>query len=322
MTAGAGWRPTASLETLAARARLLVAVRQFFAARGVLEVETPLLDTCPVTDPNIHSLTVGRLGYLQTSPEFAMKRLLAAGSGAIFQICKSFRDDESGALHAPEFTMIEWYRPGFDHHRLMDEVQALLEHLHPEIRSSRMDYGHAFEAALALDPHRAATATLRTACVREARLAPDSAATLSRSDCLDLLFSLVVQPTLPAGATFIYHYPTCQAALARLAPEHGYAERFELFVDGVELANGYHELADANEQRARMETDNQLRAARGLLRQPIDERLLSALHAGLGDVAGVALGFDRLMMVLSGHEQISEVMAFGSRTDLPDRDPP
>lgn len=313
MTSGADWRPTARLETLFARARVMAAIRAFFAKRGVLEVETPLLDRYPVTDPNIHSLAVGSRGYLQTSPEFAMKRLLAAGSGPIYQICKSFRDDEQSAVHACEFTMVEWYRPGFDHHALMDEVQTLVQELEPSFDAVRLEYGPAFERAVGLDPHNSELPALRAACVAQAGLSARSGESLSRSDCLDLLFSVVVQPTLPRGISFVYHYPACQAALARLDSTARHAERFELFVDGVELANGYHELADASEQRRRMEADGASRTERGLERHPPDERLLAALEAGLGDVAGVALGFDRLLMVLTGNRDLTEIMAFGER---------
>ena len=301
-------------------------LRRFFADRGVLEVETPLLSRAGTTDPQIQSFHTrytgpgaahGRELYLATSPEFAMKRLLAAGSGPIYQVCKAFRQGESGALHNPEFTLLEWYRPGFDHFRLMDEVEALLVALADgrlrEGDAERVSYAELFRRHLGLDPHQAGEAEL-------ARCAADFPALagvggLDRDGWLDLLMSHVIQPRLGLDRpVFVYHYPASQAALARVRPATGdrpaVAERFELFLGGVELANGFHELTDAAEQRRRFEGDARRRRALGLPPVPMDENLLAALQAGLPPCAGVALGVDRLLMTINGMTKLTEIIAF------------
>jgi len=319
---GADWRPSASVERLRLRAGILARIRDFFARRGVLEVETPCMASTTATDPHVHSLRTEWPGpgaaapgsrWLQPSPEFAMKRLLAAGSGPIFQLGRAFRDGERGRLHAPEFTLLEWYRPGFDHHALMDEAAALLAALGlaGAGAGTRLEYPRAFEAAAGLDPLSADEAALRE---RAAALGVASAARgegFDRDACLDAIFALAVQPSLPPGAVFVHAYPASQAALARLSgqrPET--AERFELFLDRVEIANGYHELTDAAEQRRRLEADRAARARRGLPVPPADERLLAALEHGLPACAGVALGVDRLVMLAAGASHIDEVVAF------------
>jgi lysyl-tRNA synthetase class 2 len=314
------WRPTASLDTMRMRARLLAQIRAFFSARDVLEVETPLLSSATVTDPHLHSLTTvyqgpgapeGRILYLQTSPEFAMKRLLAAGSGPIFQICRAFRNQEAGWLHNPEFTLLEWYRPGFDHHALMDEVDGLLAEVLTLARAERLSYGAAFRGRFGLDPLDATTEELRRAAI-SAGLRGISEA--DRDGWLDLMMSHSVQPTLGRGRpTFLYDYPPSQAALARVRPgPPAVAERFEVFVEGLEIGNGFHELADAAEQRRRLEADVARRRALGLEAVPVDERLLRALAQGLPDCAGVAIGVDRLLMVAAGIERgsIDQVLSF------------
>jgi elongation factor P--(R)-beta-lysine ligase len=313
------WRPTASLEALRLRAGLLASTRTFFAARGVLEVETPLLASSPASDPHLQALTCrpdavarGRTLYLQTSPEFAMKRLLAAGSGPIYQVTRAFRDGEAGRRHNPEFTILEWYRPGFDHHALMDEVEALLAATLGTGRGERITYRGAFLLHLGLDPLRAGVDEIR----RSARaagiadvpgLAPDDV-----DGWLDLLLAAVVEPRLGlSGPTFLLDFPARQAALARVRPDDPpVAERFEVYLRGVELANGYHELTDAVEQRRRCEVDLAERRRRGLPAVPADERALAALEHGLPDCAGVALGFDRLVMLAAGVSDIAEVIAF------------
>lgn len=297
------------------RARLLQEIRRFFAERGVLEVDTPLLSRGTVLDPHIESL-VTHCGaradhalYLQTSPEFAMKRLLAAGSGPIYQVCKAFRDGEAGRWHNTEFTLLEWYRPGFDHHHLMDEMDELMGTLLGTSLALRMTYREAFAGQLGVDPFAATAAEL----LGLARTMGLSGGTdLERDACLDFLFSLGVQPCLAdRGAVLIHDFPASQAALARIrAGVPPVAERFELFVGGVELANGYHELASAGEQRSRFEAELARRRARGLAQPPVDERLLAALAHGLPDCAGVALGVDRLVMVAAGAGHIDEVIAF------------
>ncbi len=312
------WRPSASLETLRRRAELLARLRGFFAARGVLEVETPLLQAATVTDLHLHSLSVpldvplaSRRMYLQTSPEYAMKRLLAAGSGAIYQICKAFRDGEAGSSHNPEFTMLEWYRPGFDHHALMDEIDELLAEVLGASAAERSTYGEVFERHLGIDPHRVSLDHLeRAAAERGIELA--GAGPADRDGWLQLLMSCVIEPRLGRGRpSFVFDFPASQAALARLRlGDLPVAERFEVYVEGVELANGFHELADAGEQRRRFEADLAQRRDSGLDDVPIDERLLAALEAGLPDCAGVAFGVDRLLMLVTGAEDLRDVVSF------------
>lgn len=313
------YRPTASVAALRARAALLARCRAFFAARGVLEVETPILAAATVTDLQLASLSTAIAGqpgryYLQTSPEYAMKRLLAAGSGDIYQISRVFRDGESGRQHNPEFTLLEWYRTGFDHHALMDEVEALLTELlgaRLTGAAERLPYREAFRRAIGLDPLAAPHATLVEAAVARTGIAA-AALGEDRDLCLDLLMGAVVGPTLGADRiTFVHDYPASQAALARVLPgEPAVAARFEAYVGGVELCNGFHELADAGEQRRRFTADLRLRAERGLPSTPIDERFLAALEAGLPDCAGVAVGLDRVLMLATGAREIREVLAF------------
>ena len=308
------WKPTTSFEALRVRAATLATIRRFFAERGVLEVETPALSAATATDLHLRSLTCRafddrRTLYLQTSPEFAMKRLLAAGSGPIYQICRSFRDGESGRRHNPEFTMLEWYRPGWDHHRLMDEVDELLAAVLGTPSGNRMTYAEAFRHHAGLDPHRATDDDLRA---RIAQLEVPDPSSLDRDDLLNLILSHLAEPHLGRGRPDLVHdFPASQAALARVRPgDPPLAERFEVFVEGVELANGFHELADAEEQRRRFERDLAERRRRGLAEVPVDERLLAALAAGLPDCAGVALGVDRLVMLRLGASDIREAIAF------------
>jgi len=312
------WRPDAPIHNLRARARILAQIRQFFAERRVMEVETPVLSRCAVSDPFIDSLEVSfgfRPGveearlYLQTSPEYAMKRLLAAGSGDIYQMAKVFRNGESGPRHNPEFTLLEWYRLGFDDRRLMSEVDALLRGVLPEIEVRYLSYAQLFETELGMDPHTAPLERLQQVC-REHLDAPFEDD--DRNTWLDLLMSHVLEPRLQ-GAVFVHSYPASMAALARLRrDEQGrqVAARFELFVNGIELANGYHELTDAAEQARRLEADQRQRAALGLPQRPLDRRLIQALEAGLPECAGVALGVDRLVMLALGAESLREVISF------------
>jgi len=314
----AAWRPTASLESLRRRALLLARVREFFVERRVLEVETPVLSAGAATDPQIDSLSTAVRGiaaplFLGTSPEFAMKRLLAAGSGDIFQVCKVFRDGEIGRWHNPEFTMVEWYRLGFDDTALMDEVEALLRHLlEPERRlatAERLSYAEALERHAGVDLGGAGDAEL-AAVARAHGIVCDAA--LDRDGRLDLLMGLVVGPKLGIERpSFVCDYPASQASLARLKPGAPLvAARFELYLDGVELANGFHELGDGAEQRARFAHDLATRRARGQPEPPLDLRLLAALQEGLPDCAGVALGFDRLTALALNATSLAEVMAF------------
>jgi lysyl-tRNA synthetase class 2 len=312
------WRPTAALSALQRRAALLRAAREFFAKRGVLEVETPVLSAAAVSDPQIESLATRVAGtpqpyYLCTSPEYAMKRLLAAGSGDIYQICKVFRDAERGRWHNPEFTLIEWYRLGFDDARLMTEVEALLgEMLAPTRKlapAERLSYADALQRHAGVDPNRASDAELMDSAARHGIVCH---AELDRDAKLDLLMGLIVGPRLGLERPcFITAYPASQAALARMKPGlPPVAARFELYLDGVELANGFHELSDVGEQRTRFAQDLRQRQARGQVAPPLDERMLAALAAGLPDCAGVALGFDRLAALAIGASQLADAMAF------------
>ncbi len=316
------WRPTAELAMLRARADLLAGIRDFFRQAGVLEVETPACSRFGVTDPAIESFTTRYTGpgaatgadlYLQTSPEFPMKRLLAAGSGPIYQLCRVFRNGEQGRRHNPEFTLLEWYRPGFDHQRLMEEVASLVAALSSQpLPVERLSYAEAFQCHLRIDPHRASVERLRNCAIEKGIAGAESLVLESRDAWLDLLLSHLIEPHLGVrGMTFLYDYPASQAALARVrAGDPPLAERFELYLEGVEIANGFHELVDAAEQRRRFVDDNRSRQAMGLPAVPPDEHLLAALEAGMPPSAGVALGVDRLLMVLSGSRHIRETLAF------------
>jgi lysyl-tRNA synthetase class 2 len=303
------WRPTAELAALRARAQLLADIRGFFAERGVLEVETPLLCQAGVTDPNLEHLgTADR--YLQSSPEHAMKRLLAADSGPIYQVCKAFRRGESGARHNPEFSLLEWYRPTFDYRQLMQEVEVLVARLLGREGSRTCSYRQLFEQYLELDPFLASDGELEALARQQLDV---EFATAPRDTWLDLLLSHCIEPQLAhEGLVFVCDYPASQAALARLREEDDQvvAERFELYVDGVEVANGYGELTDALEQASRFMADNEQRLRNGQAESPVDERLLAALSSGLPACAGVAMGLDRLLMLQQGLTRLDQVLSF------------
>jgi elongation factor P--(R)-beta-lysine ligase len=312
------WRPTAALAALRQRATMLKAARAFFEDRGVLEVETPILSAAAVSDPQIESLATQIAGlagsrYLCPSPEYAMKRLLAAGSGDIYQICKVFRDAERGRWHNPEFTMIEWYRLGLDDAALMNEVEALIGELLAPARTlgaaERLSYSDALRRHAGVDAFDSSEDELLDAARRHG-IHCDGL--LDRDAKLDLLMALVVGPRLGRdNPCFVCDYPASQAALARLKPGlPRVAARFELYLDGLELANGFHELAQPDEQRARFTQDLALRRARGQVQAPLDENFLAALMSGLPDCAGVALGFDRLIAIASGADNLAGAMAF------------
>ncbi len=307
------WQPAASLAALEFRAAMLAEIRAFFAARQCLEVNTPVLAAAAATDPQIESFALdeqGRRWWLQSSPEFHMKRLLAAGSGAIYQIGPAFRREEQGRWHNPEFFLLEWYRPGFDHHQLMDEVEALWKTLAgtaspPELPRHR--YADLLQARLGLDCLTVELEVLRAALQGELGELPGN---LDRNALLDAAMGLLVGPELGLEAPcFVYDYPASQAALAQVR-EDGWASRFELYWRGIELANGFHELADAKEQRRRFEADLSSRASHGLASVALDEALLQALDAGLPPCAGVALGVDRLAALLMGAAGIAPLIAF------------
>lgn len=308
------WQPSATLTMLQLRARLLQLTRAYFAETQTLEVETPTLSHAAVSDIHLASVqatTCNQTTYLHTSPEYAMKRLIAAGSGDIYQIARVYRDGESGRFHNPEFTMIEWYRIGLDHHQLMDDVEQLIKRLIPErcIQSSeRLTYQEAVLRHAQVDALNDPTPQLLKSLQHAGIHIPQDIHT-DRDGLLDLIMAVQVGPALgKERLTFIYDYPASQAALAQARGP--LASRFELYLDGIELANGFHELGDAQEQRKRFDFDLAERQRHHLPTPPIDERFLSALEHGLPNCAGVALGFDRLVMCATGAKHIDEVLAF------------
>jgi lysyl-tRNA synthetase class 2 len=313
------WRPTASLTRLRLRAALRRRLRGWFDDRGILEVDTPALSRAAATDPASESLGVAVGGiphYLHTSPEFPMKRLLAAGSGDVYQLCRVFRDGERGRRHRPEFTLLEYYRLGYDERRLADEVDGLLRHLldgYLDLGATRrLSYAEAMAGHAGVDPEADPPARLAGRLAAAGIDVPPAVAG-DRDALLDLLLATVVEPSFDRAApTILFDFPASQAALARLRPgPPPVAARFELFLGGMELANGFHELADADEQRRRFEADLNTRGRLGLATPPMDQRLLAALADGLPDCAGVAIGFDRVVMLAAGCDTIDEVISFG-----------
>ena len=313
------WRPSLDHDQRRWRAACFARIRGFFDARQILEVDTPILGPATVSDLHVPSLQACSLngqenpkGYLQTSPESAMKSLLADAPQPIYQLCKAFRDDPEGPLHRREFWLLEWYRPGMDHLALMDEVEEFLVYMlggGPVVRES---YNRAFERLLGIDVDTAPFDELYSIC-RDAGLASEPI-TLSRDDCLSFLFAERLQPRLH-GRTFIFGYPATQAALAKIGAETPIvAERFELIVEGIELANGYHELRDPEELIRRHARDAVLRREAGLAEVALDQRLLGAMRHGLPACAGVALGVDRLLMLARGERSLDAVMPFSRLT--------
>ena len=314
------WKPTANTKALRLRAELYALFRRFFAERGVLEVETPVLSAAGNTDPNIESFSLRFDGpkaagesqrWLRTSPEFPLKRLVAAGIGDCYELGRVFRNGEAGKRHNPEFTMLEWYRVGWDHQKLMDEVAELLK-LALALAGRRAtvrdtSFRQLYQDKFGFDPMEASEAELRSP-LGVYDIDPKG---LTRDDWLDLLMTHLIQPSIPANRILlIYDYPVSQCALAKIRPgKPPVAERFEAYLGPLEMANGYHELTDPAEQRARFEADLVRRRARNAATPALDERLLAALPK-LPPCAGVALGVDRLMMALLGTEKIGDVMAF------------
>ncbi len=326
LPATSGWSPSASLAALRERAALLRSTREFFAQRDVLEVETPALSRGVVVETHLDPMVVvdesrgdGRdYAFLQTSPEACMKRLVASGSGPVYQLCRVFRAGESGRFHNPEFTMLEWYRPGFDLEQLMDEVGDLLATLLPDLaptsRRRTTSYRQLFVEHAGLDPFACGVEECIDRC---AELGIEPPAGLDRDEVdayLDLILSLHLQAGLGAdGPLFLIDFPPDQAALAQVREDAAgtpVAARFEVFLRGVELANGYLELLDADEQRQRFAAANERRVADGRMRLPPDEYLLAALGAGLPSCAGVAVGFDRIALLRRGADHLDELMAF------------
>lgn len=316
------WQPSCSIELLQLRAQTLQKIRQFFAERAVLEVETPLLCSAIGTDPNLDFFTTNyqlppkqRTLFLQTSPEFAMKRLLATGSGSIYQICKAFRNGETGRFHNPEFTLLEWYRVGFNLSQLMDEADELIALLFAGSSlqtTQRVSYQNLFQQTTGLN-------ALVFSYQDYADYARSSGLIDAIAICkhdhvlwLDFIFSHQIQPHLGQNALCMVHgYPACMSSLARNNQDNpAITGRVELFINGIELGNGYYELSDAKEQKRRFDKEV---AARKVLQRPDvvkDERLLAALEAGLPDCSGIAIGLDRLLMLLSNSATIDEVLAF------------
>ena len=303
------WQPTASLATLKKRAQIIQSIRAFFADRSILEVETPLLGEAPVTDPYIESIQAEN-GWLQTSPEYAMKRLLAAHQTDIFQISKAFRKEEQGRQHHTEFTLLEWYRTNFNHHQLMDELDLLLQQILSLPPATRLSYQQVFEQTLSINPLTCSMNALRRCAASFNIEQPFAEAT--RDDWLRLLFHHQIEPTFSTTqTTFIDDYPSSQAALAKinLSQPHT-AARFEVYVGNIELANGFDELTDPTVQMERFKQNNQQRAYQGAKTMPIDHKLLAALKAGLPNCSGVALGVDRLIMIALAQNHINSVTSF------------
>lgn len=304
------WQPSASIENIKARAVMLCGIRRFFAERQVLEVETPLVCESTVTDPYIESLRLESKNYLQTSPEYPMKRLLAAGVGDCYQICKAFREDESGQRHNPEFTLLEWYRVGFTLNDLMADVADLVGLFLPTKGVQKLTYQAAFEEILGFDPLTISLDDVRACAHKHINLEmPDG----SIDDWLNALMSHLIEPTLGTDhPVFIYQYPPSQAALAKLTENtkgQSVAARFELYYQGIELANGFDELTDQFTQANRFAQDNQERSARKQQSIPIDQDFLACLP-NLPDCSGVALGLDRLLMLSTGSSSIQDVLGF------------
>ena len=311
------------------RAAVLAAIRQFFAMRAVLEVETPLLGDYSVTAPHVESIATTQGQFLQTSPEYAMKRLLADGSGAIFQVCKAFRRNETGPRHNPEFTILEWYRPGFDHLELMQEVAQLVAVLKgcvaalaesdvvqspdlvAEVPLQRMSFRDAFVRYLGIDPHQASLQVMQTVAHQCLDVHLESEL---KNDWLDLLLSHCIEPQLGhQQPLFLHDFPQSQAALAKVVPDSrgiAVAERFELYIKGMEIANGYHELLDAQELQQRLLAEQCQRQHLGFEYRAIDPRFMAAMQQGVPPCAGVALGLDRLLMCLSESSKIDDVLCF------------
>ena len=313
------FRPTCDRGTWIERQALLNRVRRFFEDRGVLEVETPVLSNAGGTDPQLDYFEVsGKPSrFLMTSPEFHMKRLLAADFGDIFQITKSFRKDEFGAHHNNEFSMVEWYRVGMPQGELMDEVESLVsEIIGKPVKARRTRWIDAFRNYAGVDPFDTNLSTFADACTAYGIPLPADLSAMSREDWWDYLMVFAVEPALAKnGPEFILDYPQSQAALAQTfvgEDGHTWARRFELFVDQVELCNGYTELTDAAEQRRRFVSDLEIRRQMGKPLPPVDENFLAALESGMPACSGVALGLDRLFMLALGKKEIKDVVLFPS----------
>lgn len=324
------WKPTANIDVLRQRAAIIRSIRLFFYNRNVLEVETPSLSANTITDPYLEAMStqhtepgasVSKKLYLQTSPEYAMKRLLAAGSGDIFQICKSFRDDEVGRLHNPEFTMLEWYRVNFDMQALIDEVAALLVIVLPITEVEQFTYRELFERFVHFNPLLITIAELKAYCDNnglgeyannlQGSIKESHQLSLLRDSLLQVIFSQQIESQIgTSNPVIVTHFPASQASLATLSACGQTAMRFEVYYRGIELANGFNELTDANEQIARFTQDNEKRSLLGLPTKPFDHHFINALRSGLPVCSGVAVGIDRLIMLAANKVSIDEVISF------------
>jgi len=312
------WQPTASFDNIKLRARMLQSIRAFFDQRNVLEVETPVLSSAAITDPQLESFSTRFQQseyYLHTSPEFYMKRLLAAGSGDIYQLARVFRDDESGRFHNPEFTLLEWYRLDYDHHQLMGEIEHLIKLLMQtdKLPVQRLSYQKAFINQLEIDPLDITVQELKRCAEANNIEIPQGMSVDDKDMWLDWFMVAKVAPGFDKeGFTFLYDYPASQAALARLDKnDQRVANRFELFYGELELGNGFYELTDMEEQKRRFESENRIRQQRGQKQMPLDLKLLDALNSGLPECSGVAIGVDRLLMLVANANQINQVISFG-----------
>lgn len=309
------WQSSATIETLRERAHFLQAIRQFFSTRQVLEVDTPLLCQSTVTAPHLNSFQIGNR-FLQTSPEYAMKRLLAQGAPSIYYLGKAFRQEEVGSRHNPEFTMLEWYRLDWDHWQLIEEVDALFQTLLGTKNAIIITYQDLFWQHFEINPHLADMSTLQNIALNKEWLDNTHLPAMDKDGWLDLLMSHGIEPNLGFDAPcVVVDFPASQASLAKTRTikqslSYDVAERFEFYYQGVELCNGYHELCDPISLRARFIDDNKKRQAFGLTNIPIDEALLAAMEQGLPECAGVALGVDRLLMIKLGERQIKKVLSF------------
>jgi len=321
------WQPVCALELLHKRAEMLAIIRDFFKQRNVLEVETPLLCQATGTDPQLHFFTsfyqpiAGQTTqqqplFLQSSPEFAMKRLLAAGCGSIYQICKAFRNGESGIFHNPEFTLLEWYRVGFTLDQLINETVELINCVLTEklttVEIKKISYCQLFQQTTGLDPLSFSQPSYQAYAESQGMVEAVNLCGTDHSLWLDYLFSFKVQTTLKnIPICIVYGYPAIQASLARINPDNKQlADRFEIFMAGVELANGFFELADADEQAQRFEQENYQRTSKQLPPVKTDQKFIAALREGLPECCGVAVGLDRLLMTLTGQHSLNDVIAF------------
>ena len=315
MTDQITWTPTSSRDNILKRAEMLQTIREFMGYHGVLEVETPILCKTTVTDPHIESLSTkihigenqsGNSYYLQTSPEYAMKRLLASGIGPIYQVSRVFRDMETSRVHNPEFTLLEWYQPGYDHHMMMKEVEELFSKFGFK-QCDYYSYTEIFKNHTDMDPHLASECEL----LKLSNSLGLHADNHDRAFLLDFIFNKEIASNMNSNIpVFIFDYPECMSALARLSGAPPHAERFEVYINGIEIANGYNELCNPNEQKKRFELNRDYRQQNGKQDHEIDMRFINALEHGLPACAGVAIGLDRFLMVITDSDTIRDVLTF------------